>query len=86
MAKLSPAIEVSRNQGRLVIGLGTLGQRLEDIAEALTDDGHGCGVGIDVEGRLHGPIDGPEVVDAVHVVGVVMGEQHRVEAAHVGIQ
>ena len=77
---------VVRIQGRLVIKCGTFGEWFQHISESFADLGHCIGVGIDIDGLFHGPVYGPQIIDSVQVIGMIMGEQHAIEAADLGIQ
>ena len=74
------------HQRRLIAYRRVVVQGREHIGEALADLSESGGVAVSVQRRVHGPVDRPQVVDAVHVVGVNMGVEHRVKPLDAGCQ
>ena len=60
--------------------VGVLFFAVEDVAKTRLDGGHGLRRGVDRNGALLPEIERPHVVQAHDVVGVGVGEDHRIEA------
>ena len=60
--------------------------RLEHVAEAGLQIGEGHRVGVGRDAVAGAPVQRPQIVDAVGVVGVDVGEQHGVDRLDLGIQ
>ncbi len=62
------------------------GRRLEAICEPGAQSLQCRRVGIDVDAAALVEREHPQIVDAVDVVGVGVGEQHRIEPGHLGLE
>ena len=63
--------------------IGAAGRRLEDVTEFAPQRFGGRRVDMDSETSPHRHVDRPEIVDAMRMVGVLVGDQHGVEMGHV---
>ena len=55
------------------------GRRIEAITEALPDAGHRGLIAVNIKSLAHAVDNGPEIVDPVKLVGMVMGDEHGIE-------
>ena len=80
---LERASDLMGYQGRFVISAG-LGQGLEDIAKAPADLGQSLASA--KSGRPpHQPVDRPQIIDPMQMVGMGMGHYHGVQPTHPGV-
>ena len=70
---------------RLARARKRLDRVVEDVSEALGESCHGVGRSVHLDGDVTLVRQRANVVDAVHVVGVIVGEKNRVDLTDAGV-
>ena len=59
---------------------------IEDVAEAFPNPRQGLGRTVAAERRLGADREDPEIVNAIHMVGMFVGVEHGVDSADPGLE
>src|SRR5437762_6819634 len=77
--------DLVRYQGRLIVAARLL-DRFEHIAETTADLGQRLRLGVERDRASHQPVDRPQVIDAMEMVGMCVGHHYRVEPRYTRIE